>query len=183
MYHVELKIVSLLTLRNSEIIYVLSFIFFSDDIGSLRKQPKFIVFLTQLLALFKFCPTCKADHPLIEVEKVGTMAKIKLACSNDKCEHRHSTWHSQPFWENTKIPAGNLLLSFGILLAGGTATKALHILKIMGVSCMTLTTFFRHQRVCKTSNIFTVCTIFIHTLNIDVSTWGTGGTCPTRFSF
>ena len=116
--------------------------------SNLRKQPKFIVFLTQLMALFKFCPSCKSENPLVELEKVGTMAKIKIICGNDHCQQRHNSWNSQPYWENTKIPAGNLLLSFAILLAGGLPSKILHMLKIMGVSCITLPTFFRHQRVC-----------------------------------
>ena len=33
---------------------------------NLRKQPKFIVFLSQLLLLFQFCHPCKADNPLVE---------------------------------------------------------------------------------------------------------------------
>ncbi len=122
---------------------------------SQRKQPKFIVFLTQLLALFKFCPACKADNPLVELETVGTMAKIKLTCASERCHQRDNIWHSQPYWENTKIPAGNILLSFAILLSGGTATKMLQMLKIMGVSCTTLTTFFRHQRVCMKNSLIT----------------------------
>lgn len=113
----------------------------------MKSQPKFIVFLAQLLLLFKFCPTCKADNPLVELERVGTMAKVNITCANERCQQRHNTWRSQPDWENTRIPAGNFLLSFAILLAGGSATKILHVFKLMGVSCTTLSTYFRHQRV------------------------------------
>ena len=35
--------------------------------SNLRKEPKFIVFFTQLLALFKFCHACKHESPLVEV--------------------------------------------------------------------------------------------------------------------
>ena len=41
-------------------------------------EPKFIVFLTQLLALFKFCPSCKSNDVLVDVLQNGTMAQVKV---------------------------------------------------------------------------------------------------------
>jgi hypothetical protein len=47
----------------------------------------------------------------------------------------------------TKIPAGNFLLSFAILVAGKSATKVLRVFNHMGLKCISLSTFFKHQRV------------------------------------
>ena len=49
--------------------------------------------------------------------------------------------------ENAKIPAGNFLLCFAILLAGGYASKVIKIFNHMGLACISLSTFFQHQRV------------------------------------
>jgi len=35
----------------------------------------------------------------------------------------------------TKMPAGNLLLSFAILVGGGSASKVMQIFKHMGLAC------------------------------------------------
>ena len=56
--------------------------------------------------------------------------------------------------EGTRIPACNLLLSFAILLAGGTATKVLRIFDHMGLACISLKTFFKDQRV---RSVFLLC--------------------------
>ena len=47
----------------------------------------------------------------------------------------------------TKIAAGNFLLSYGVILAGTSATKVFRTLKHMGMTCISLTTFFKYQRV------------------------------------
>ena len=47
----------------------------------------------------------------------------------------------------TLTSAGNLLLSFAILVAGGCASKVLRIFGHMGLGRISLSTFFRHQRV------------------------------------
>jgi hypothetical protein len=47
----------------------------------------------------------------------------------------------------TRIPAGNFLQCFSILLAGASATKVFRVLRHMGVKCISLTTFFKHQQV------------------------------------
>ncbi|CAB3977283.1 Hypothetical predicted protein [Paramuricea clavata] len=86
------------------------------DNSNLRREPKFIVFFTQLLALFKFCHSCQFDHPLVEVQENGTMAEVTTTCANPKCG-KTSKWFSQPYLTGTMIPAGNFLLSFAILVA------------------------------------------------------------------
>jgi hypothetical protein len=47
----------------------------------------------------------------------------------------------------TLTSEGNLLLSFAILVAGGSASKVIRIFQHMGLGCISLPTFFRHQRV------------------------------------
>ena len=121
-------------------------IFYSGT--NLQKEPKFIVFLIQLLTLFKFCHVCKYDNPLVEVQQHGTMAEVICTCANPKCGTIQK-WFSQPYMKGTKIPAGNFLLSFGILVAGTSATKVLRVFRHMGLACISLSTFFKHQRVSK----------------------------------
>ncbi len=111
---------------------------------SLRNEPKFIVFFTQLLALFQICRECKCDKTLVDVNAHGTMAEVITTCVNPDCG-KQTKWFSQPLFPGTKIAAGNLLLSFGILVAGTSATKVFRVLKHMGVSCVSLTTFFIYQ--------------------------------------
>jgi hypothetical protein len=69
------------------------------------------VFFTQLLvAPFKFCPSWKFDHPLVEVQENGTTAEVTTTCANPKCG-KTTKWFSQPYITGTMIPAGNFLLS------------------------------------------------------------------------
>ena len=112
--------------------------------SNLRKEPKFIVLFTQLPALFKFCHACKHESPLVEVGANGTMAEVTSTCGN--CGNT-SKWFSQPNMTGTKIPAGNFLLSSGILVAETSATKVLRVFHHMGLKCIALSTYFAHQRV------------------------------------
>ena len=120
---------------------------FKKDTDTIQTEPKFIVFLTQLLSLFEICRFCKADGVHTEIFQHGTMAEVKVTCPNSACLKKVSTWRSQPNFTGTQTPAGNLLLSFAILVAGASASKMLRVLKHMGVVCISLRTFFLHQRV------------------------------------
>lgn len=113
---------------------------------NLRTEPKHIVFLSQLLLLFKFCHSCKDDSPLVDVTQVGTEVIVSTSCKNPKCEKKETVWHSQPTIPGFGIPAGNFLLCMAILLAGGSITKVSQIFMHMGLSCVSLNTFFKHQR-------------------------------------
>ena len=101
------------------------------------------------MELFDICPTCKTPGVLVEVTKFGTMVQVTTTCNQEQCK-QHVVWTSQPQikMSHTNVPAGNLLLSFGILTAGGSASKCLRVFKHMGLGCISLSTFFRHQRVC-----------------------------------
>ena len=111
----------------------------------MRTEPKFIVCLSQLMLLFQVCPLCRSPNPLVDVQRCGTMAKVLTTCHNQGCGS--NVWDSQPNMVGTKIPAGNFLLSFAILVAGGSPSKTLRIFEHMGLSCIALSTYFRHQSV------------------------------------
>ena len=113
---------------------------------NLRSEPKFIVFFTQLLSLFQICRECKSEKTLVEVNSHGTMAEVTTICVNPDCGKK-SKWYSQPLFPGTKIAAGDLLLSFAILVAGASATKVFRVFQHMGMTCVSLTTFFKYQRV------------------------------------
>ena len=115
--------------------------------GNLRTEPKCLVFLSQLLLLFNICPSCKTDNPLVETTETGTMVIVRIHCGNPECKQKESEWHSQPNLEGAKISAGNFLLSFAILLAGASASKVLRVFSHMGLACISLRTFYNHQRV------------------------------------
>lgn len=145
--------ISMVIVSANEAVSFLLFIFYRLSTNPcLRKEPKHVVFLTQLLLLFRFCHLCKADNPSIESSQVGSMVVIKATCSNPACNNKQ-TWRSQPFMPGTKIAAGNFLLSFAILLAGGSASKTFQIFSHMGLACISLSTFFKHQRVSIDLNI------------------------------
>jgi len=113
---------------------------------NIRTEPKHIVFLTQLLLLFKFCHICKADNPTVEASENGTQAIMRTHCNNPKC-NKEDLWYSQPQMPGLKIPAGNFLLALSILLAGGSATKVFKLFSFMGLGCVSLKTFFEYQGV------------------------------------
>ncbi|XP_065061634.1 uncharacterized protein LOC135688632 [Rhopilema esculentum] len=105
-----------------------------EDGRNLREQSKFIVFLSNLLLLFTFCPACKADDPLIETRQNGTMVEVKTICGNSRCNKRENVWKSQPFFEKTKLPAANLLLTFAVVTAGATWAKIERVFRHMGMA-------------------------------------------------
>ena len=113
---------------------------------NLRTEPKHIVYLSHLLLLFKFCHVCKADNPIVETSEIGTEAVVKTTCSNPACK-KEKMWYSQPLMPGTQTPAGNFLLCLGILLTGGSATRVFQTFAHMGLGCVSLNTFFKHQRV------------------------------------
>ena len=76
----------------------------------MREQRKLIVFLNKILELFKHC---------------------HCHCTCSKCR-KMFTWERQPYMLGN-FPAGNLLLSFAVLCAGGSIRKTLLIFKHMGI--------------------------------------------------
>ena len=86
---------------------------------------------------------------MVEARNNGTEVVVTTTCINPSCSQKDRIWHSQPTMSASGIqgPAGNFLLSMAILFAGGSATKVFQIFTHMGLKCISLTTFFKHQRV------------------------------------
>jgi len=134
---------------------------------NLREHPKFIVFTSHLLMLFKFCHICKADNPMIETFRRGTMVEVRTICHNQDCPKKEYTWKSQPEMISTRMPAANFLLCFAILLSGNSASKVLQMFKHMGLSCFSLRTYFTHQRVSQFfCSLFCCCFVCVCTCTI-----------------
>ena len=107
-------------------------------------QPKFIVFYEMLLQIFLlFCFNCKTANPQVTMRQHGTMVTVKQQCT--KCI-RGYVWNSQSFMPHGKYPAGNVLLSLAVLMAGASISKVLLVFRHLGLSCYSSRTFFSHQR-------------------------------------
>jgi len=112
---------------------------------SCYKEPKFIVFFTKLLCLFSlFCFKCKGEKPKVTMKQRGTMVIVNQHCFT--CGDNSFSWKSQPMMFNGRYPAGNVLLSFSILMAGASISKILLVFKHMGLSAYNARTFFFHQK-------------------------------------
>ena len=108
-----------------------------------KDEPKFLVFYSRLLALFSlFCFKCKDDNPSVNMQSNGTMVTVYQDCKN--CGSKAFQWRSQPLVLG-KYPAGNILLSFAILMAGGSVAKVLLVCRHMGLAVYSARTFFVHQ--------------------------------------
>eukprot|EP00112_Aurelia_sp_Birch-Aquarium-sp1_P013363 Seg2834.2 transcript_id=Seg2834.2/GoldUCD/mRNA.D3Y31 product="hypothetical protein" protein_id=Seg2834.2/GoldUCD/D3Y31 len=93
------------------------------DLAVFEQSQNSLSFLSQLLLLFRVCPLCKADGLLTEQRVIRTMIEIASFCANPKCQKKESIWRSQPEMPGKKIPAGNFLLSFAILVAGAISAS------------------------------------------------------------
>ena len=129
----------------SSFLHLIGRIPLSSSYDDVRREPKYIVFLSKLLLLFQFCHVCgTGNKPEITAEETGTGVVIKTVCNNSNCR-KEFTWTSQPFMPGTKMLAGNFLISMAVLFAGGSFTKVRQIFLHMGLACTSLSTFFRHQ--------------------------------------
>lgn len=109
-----------------------------------EEEPKFLVFYSVLLNLFSmFCFKCRNNKPSVKTVKNGTMVTMIQNCP--ECGDGAFKWDSQPLAFG-KYPMGNMMLSFGILLAGASVSKILLTLKHIGISAISIRTFFRHQK-------------------------------------
>lgn len=98
--------------------------------------------MSNLLLLFQHCHFCFKKNPNISVSQHGTMISVESQCGH--CSKTFK-WSSQPYLFG-RFPAGNILLSFAILCAGGSVRKVLNIFKTMGVLVYNESTFYYHQR-------------------------------------
>ena len=76
------------------------------------------------------------------MKKNGTMVTVLQNCK--KCGPQSHIWRSQPLVLR-RYPAGNILLSFGVLLARASVSKILLVLRHMGLCVYTARTYFLHQ--------------------------------------
>ena len=79
---------------------------------------------------------------MVSMKKNGTMVTVTQSCR--KCSRKPFVWSSQPLVLG-RYPAGNILLSFAILMAGASVSKVLLILRHMGISIYSARTYFVHQ--------------------------------------
>ncbi|KAJ4942396.1 hypothetical protein JOQ06_012262 [Pogonophryne albipinna] len=108
----------------------------------LNAADKFIVCQTQLMSLFPICPSCCGETQGNVEQQEGTYIKIKQVCA--ACGYEHF-WQNQPMLYRN-MPACNLLLSGAIHFSGCMATQTIRMLKLLGLQCISVGTFFRHQR-------------------------------------
>jgi len=105
-------------------------------------EPKFIVFYSALMTVFSlFCFICKTNNPKVSMDSCGTMVTVTQHCQSCK---KNFKWRSQPFILG-RYPAGNVILSLAVLMAGASISKVLLVFKHMGISVYESRTFFYHQ--------------------------------------
>ncbi|XP_065066719.1 uncharacterized protein LOC135692501 [Rhopilema esculentum] len=105
-------------------------------------EPKFVVFYSMLVQIFSlFCFNCKHEQPKVQVLARGSMVTVVQDCLT--CGKVYK-WHSQPFIFG-KYPAGNVMMSFGILMSGVQISQILLAFKHMGLSAISPRTYFYHQ--------------------------------------
>ena len=110
-----------------------------------QDEPKFVVFYSMLMTLFQtFCFNCKMESPKVEIKRNGSMATVIQTCN--KCgKNRQFKWRSQPFIFG-RYPAGNIMMSLGILLSGVNISQVLLMFRHMGLSAISPRSYFSHQR-------------------------------------
>ena len=110
---------------------------------------------SQLMTIFQmFCFHCKTENPEVQITRNGTMATVIQTCKH--CgTHKQFKWRSQPFVHG-RYPAGNIIMSFGILLSGVNISQTLLMFRHMGLAAISPRTYFSHQK------NFLFPSIFIH---------------------
>ena len=106
-------------------------------------EPKFVIFYNMLVAIFQlFCFHCKWEKSSVEVYQIGTMANVTQNCNH--CGRVYK-WKSQPSMF-TKHPAGNVMMSFGIMVSGAKISQTLLMFRHMGLSAISPRTYYYHQK-------------------------------------
>lgn len=96
-----------------------------------------------LLAIFSlFCFKCKSNKPSVTMKQHGTMVIVYQHCFY--CGENAFVWRSQPLLLG-KYPAGNILLSFAILMAGASVSKIFLVFKHMKLCMYNIRSYFIHQ--------------------------------------
>lgn len=96
--------------------------------------------LSMSLIKWCHCPVCGSYD--ITPLWTTTSSQLSLILVCESCD-KSSKWSSQPYIG--AFPAGNILLSAGILFAGASAGKVLRVLNSIGVNTHSTRTFCDHQ--------------------------------------
>ena len=91
-----------------------------------------------------FCFNCKQEKPGVRILRNGSMATVEQICNHCGSD-RKFTWRSQPFVFG-KFPAGNLMMSFGILTSGVNISQAFLAFRHMGLCAISPRTYFDYQK-------------------------------------
>lgn len=109
----------------------------TDSAGD--EKTIFLVYLSELVKLLKYCPSCGSSITSLHKTTVGTMLTVGISCISE-CNQK---WRSQPMLHH--MPAGNLALSSSILLSGGTYAQVSRMMKIMHSPCISRSQYNRIQ--------------------------------------
>lgn len=93
------------------------------------------------MELFSRCRNCSAKTTGKVRHVIGSMIKIQQVC--EVCEFIYH-WLSQPIVAGK--PAGNLIISAGILFSGALPSKVLRMYKFCKIACISNSTFMNHQK-------------------------------------
>ena len=98
-----------------------------------------------LMGLFKlFCFQCKEASPLFQLFWWWLRATVIQSCKH--CgNNRQFKWRSQPLIHG-RHPAGNIMMSFSILMSGVNISQIFLMFRHMGLSAISPRTYFAHQK-------------------------------------
>ena len=127
-------------MRNNSWLYLILvwfdlFLRVDPETTSCQDEPKFIVIYSMLLAIFSlFWFKCKSNKPSVTMKQHGTMVIVYQHCLY--CGENAFVWRSQPLLLG-KYQAGNILLSFAILMAGASVSKIFLVYNTWSSACTT----------------------------------------------
>ena len=104
-----------------------------------HSDPKYTVFESCLLPLFRRCTQCGLPNTIISYT-VGTQLHITATCPDDHTQK----WSSQSFLGSSAT--GNVLLAAAILYSGTTFTTFANVAKVLGLVTMSERTFHSIQK-------------------------------------
>ena len=116
--------------------YIIAVFLSVEEETKICDEPKFVIFYKMVVEIFQLY------NPSVEVCEIGTMASVTQICNH--CGRIYK-WKSQPSMFG-RHPAGNVMLSFGILTSGAKIRQVLLMFKHMGLSVISLRTYFYHQK-------------------------------------
>ena len=80
------------------------------------------------------CKSADESKPNVTLKRNGTMVNVHQHCP--KCGQDAFVWQSHPLIHG-KTPAGNMLLSFAILMSGASISKTLLLFRHIGMCVYT----------------------------------------------